>query len=305
MNLRRWGLLAVAGAGVLLCPPAWASKPGETKGAAVPRDHAIPSCYEQWRDLSQVPRALNGDLTVVIDQTTFLDARMRQIVSETVERLLRPGIQVSIVSFSAFLPGRYLDVLVSGRIEAPVSGKQRDYVPKRQLLQSDQCLEEQMAFARRLIGSSLDASFAAADVTLARSDILAALHDIGRRIGDASADNRMVLIVSDMMENSSITSFYRAGQLRVVDAEAELKLVARSGIRTDFRGARVFVIGAGLGLSRPVAAGQGIAYRDPRAMLALEDFWRRWFAASNGELVEFGKPTPLVQIKWPAGGQAR
>jgi hypothetical protein len=28
---------------VLLCLPAWASKPGETKGAAVPRDHAIPS----------------------------------------------------------------------------------------------------------------------------------------------------------------------------------------------------------------------------------------------------------------------
>ncbi len=43
---------------------------------------------------------------------------------------------------------------------------------------------------------------------------------------------------------------------------------------------------------------QTLNYRDPRAMLALEDFWRRWFAASNANVAEFGKPTPLVEIKW-------
>ncbi len=270
---------------------------------AVPRDHAIPGCYEQWPE--RLPRPAGGaDLLVVIDQTTPLDARMQQIVGETVQRLLRPGTTVSVLSFSAFLPGRYLDVLVSGRIEGQVTGRARDYVPKRLLLQTDQCLEEQMGFARRLMSTTLERAFRAADSGLARSDILAALRDISRRAGATPADERLVLIVSDMLENSSITSFYRAGQLRRVDPEAELALSARAGIQADFRGARVFVIGAGLGLARQGSGAQSLAYRDPRAMLALEEFWRLWFAAHKAELIEFGKPTPLVEIRWAAGNGA-
>lgn len=258
-----------------------------------PRDNSIPSCFEHLRE--HATRTLPYDLTVVVDQTTVLDNRLRQIVAESVERLLRPGTSVTVVTFSAYLGSRYLDVVVSGRIEQRIVGKRRDYLPKRQLQQSDQCLDEQMTFAHRLVAKALDSAFAASDGRLARSDILAALHDLSRRVGETPAQQRMVLLVSDMLENSSITSFYQRGQLRVINPAAEMKRVAGSGIRADFGGARFVVIGAGLAGS----SGSGEpAYRDPRAMLALEEFWRRWLADSNAALVEFGKPTPLTELRW-------
>jgi len=279
-------VLACATATVLPVCAAPASDP-------VARDHAIPSCYEQLREYA--PRNPIGDLTVLIDQTAYLDARLRQIVRETVDRLLRPGVNLSIATFSAYLQGRYLDVLVSGQVEAPIDAKQRDFVSKRDLRQNEECLSDQVVFARRLAAKNLDAAFEAIDPNIPRSDIIAALRDLSRRVGNAPASNRMVIVVSDMLENSSITSFYRAGRLRTIDATAELRKVAAAGIRADFHDAQIFVIGAG-GVSERSADDR--SYRDPRALLALEEFWRRWFAASHAELIEFGKPTPLIRIDW-------
>jgi hypothetical protein len=268
-------------------------------GAAPPRDHAIPTCYDQLREYA--PREALGDLTVLIDQTAYLDARLRQIVKETVDRLIKPGINVSIATFSAYLQGHYLDVLVSGQVEAPIDGKQRDFVSKRDLRQNDQCLSDQLVFARRLAARTLDAAFLATDPNISRSDILAALRDLSRRVGDAQAGGRIVIVVSDMLENSSISSFYHANRLRTLDATAELRKVSAAGIKADFLGARVFVIGAG-GVSDKSADDR--SYRDPHALMTLEDFWRRWFTSSHADLVEFGKPTPLVRIDWKASDLA-
>ncbi len=279
----RWALLFAAA----LWMPVASARPPE------PRDHAIPSCYDQLPDYA--PHTAVGDLTVIIDQTAYLDTRLRQIIRETVDRLIRPGTNVSIAVFSAYLQGRYLDVLVSGQVEAPIDAKQRDFVSKRELRLSDQCLSDQLVFARRLVAKTLDSAFLAIDPSIARSDILAALRDLSRRVGETPAEARMVIVVSDMLENSSISSFYQANRLRQIDPDAELRKVAATGIHADFLGARVFVIGAG-GVSDKSADGR--SYRDPRAMLALEDFWRRWFSANHADLVEFGTPTPLVKINW-------
>jgi len=256
------------------------------------RTNAIPTCYEQLREYA--PVADRGDLTVVIDQTAYLDTRLRDIVQETVARLVQPGTRVSIATFSGYLQGRYLDVLFSGRVEAPLAGAQRDFVSKRDLRQNDACLADQLVYARRMVARGLASAFSGIDPNVERSDILAALQDLGRRVSDARGANRMVIVVSDMLENSSITSFYQSNHLRRVDPDVELRKVATAGIKAGFHGARVVVIGAG-GVS---SAASGQSYRDPRAMLALEAFWRRWFEASQAELVEFGKPTPLVDIVW-------
>jgi len=108
-----------------------------------------------------------------------------------------------------------------------------------------------------------------------------------------------VIIVSDMLENSSITSFYVGSRMRAIDPQAELLKIGNAGIKADFVGARVYVVGAGA-ISEKSADAR--SYRDPRAMLALEDFWRRWFSASHAEIVEFGKPMPLVEMRWGTPG---
>ena len=39
------------------------------------------------------------------------------------------------------------------------------------------------------------------------------------------------------------------------------------------------------------------AYRDPKTMSALADFWRTYFEKSNAQLIEFGQPALLNQAK--------
>src|SRR5450631_1653900 len=184
------GLLAGAGARVPAAPVA-------------PRDNAVPSCYDQLREYA--PHGAAGDLTVIIDQTNFLDARLRQIVRETVERLIRPGTSISVATFSAYLQGRYLDVLVSGLVEAPIDGAERDFVSKRDLRQNDECLRDQLQFARHLAMRALDTAFSGIDPNVERSAILSAMRDVSRRVRETPADARIVVVVSDMLENSSIT----------------------------------------------------------------------------------------------------
>jgi hypothetical protein len=260
------------------------------------REHAIPSCYDQLREYA--PRGSPADLTVIIDQTTVMDSRLRDIVHDTVDRLIRPGTSVSVAAFSANMRGHYVDVLVSGQVESGIAAKQRDFLPKRALREADQCLSDQLDFARRLVAKNLDTAFAAIDPTFARSDILAALATLSRRVGGArQADERIVIIVSDMLENSSIANFYHSRDLRHIDPAVELRKVAASGIRADFKGARVIVIGGGGVASE---SQHGHTYRDPRALMALEEFWRRWLTTSHAELVEFGEPTPLVELRWSA-----
>jgi hypothetical protein len=63
----------------------------------------------------------------------------------------------------------------------------------------------------------------------------------------------------------------------------------------DFGDARIYVICAGLlnGVDKKSKA----QYRDPKTMQALASFWHSYFEKSRGQLVEFGEPALLNQIK--------
>jgi hypothetical protein len=257
------------------------------------REHAIPTCFDRIksRDAGRHP----DELTIVIDQTALLDERLRMIVLENVDRLIRPGTRVSVAAFSGYMPGRYLDILVSGLIEAPISGRERDFVPKRELRESDQCLSEQLEFARRLVAATIRKAFAASDPGLPNSEILAALRDLGSRRGEPGPAERMLILVSDMLENSPVTSFYKANRPRVIEPGVELHHAIESGMTANFHGERVFVIGAGF---EPGGTPEANAARDSRSVQRLEEFWRRWFQVSGAEVIDFAKPAPLEEISW-------
>jgi len=257
------------------------------------REHAIPTCFDKFPNRSAGPL---GDLTVLIDQTADLDDRIRAIVVESVDRLIRPATRVTVAAFSGYMPGRYLDILVSGTVESPIVGRERDFVPKRELRESDLCLGEQLDFSRKLVAQSIRAAFAASDTRLPDSEILSALRDMSRRSNEPATNGRLLIVVSDMLENSSITTFYQNNRPRNVDPDVEMRKVIGAGITANFHGTRVFVIGAGFATAGSPYDMQ--SSRDSRALLHLEEFWRRWFAVSNAEMVDFGKPTPLEEITW-------
>jgi hypothetical protein len=134
---------------------------------------------------------------------------------------------------------------------------------------------------------------------LAKSDVIGSLTETSRIVKVSQTPRRIVLVVSDMLENSSISSFYANNSVRKIDPVKELKAVEANSLFGDFGGASVFVMGAGLipeDLPGNGSKKVKIQYRDPKTLIALKQFWSDYFVRSNAKLEEFGMPALLAPI---------
>ncbi len=246
----------------------------------------IASCYGMLK-ISAPKATLQREIFVVIDQTTPVDEPQRKALLQDVVTKLAPETAITVLTFSAFIGDRYADLSFSGMLDRIPTQDERDDIPKVKLKDLDRCLQAQQQFATTKVAEAITGGFGKPTDSIARSDILSTLKEISSNIIAASpARQKDVLLISDMLENSSITSFYAKNAVKTIDPKAELAKVGGTG---DFGGARIFVAGAG----SIVTAGkkQVETYRDPKTMDALEAFWSEYFTRSNATVVVFGKPS--------------
>ncbi len=124
--------------------------------------------------------------------------------------------------------------------------------------------------------------------------MLAGLKDISSKVRQSTAKRKIVLLASDMLENSSVSSFYANQAVRQITPEKELGLVKKNDLFGDFGGAEIYIIGAGL-LAADGKTPKGV-YRSPQVMGALKSFWSQWFEKSKAKLIGYGAPALLNQI---------
>lgn len=254
----------------------------------------IPSCYKANKLANPLPTP-ESELFVAIDQTTPLDDNLKQQVMEIVGAQMKPGSAYSLFTFSAYNQGNYLTMLSRGELEKNLPLAVRDDTGSKVLGQFDACMAGQQRYAGQLLGKHLQQAMSNSSDNLARSDVLASVKEISYRITQSSAKTRIFLLVSDMLENSSVSSFYANHAVRKLDPATELKKVEREKLLGNFAGARVYVIGAGL-ITESNKRNKGV-YRDPVTMQALESFWRTYFEKSGAKLAEFGKPALLGTVR--------
>lgn len=257
----------------------------------------IPSCYAANKLQIAVP-APQTELFVVIDETTPLDPKLQDSVRENAGRLLQPGSSFVVASFSAFSQGRYLEVMSAGTLEAPVGASARDDISVKLLRTFDECMAGQLSFGRKAAATAINKAMAASTAELAKSDIMGSLAELSKRVKQSPAANKIVFLVSDMLENSSISSFYASNNVRIIDPAAEMKKARDAHFIGDFGGARVFVLGGAL-ISETVAghAQSSNVYRNPKAVEQLRQFWDAYFEASHAKLAEFGAPALVSPVQ--------
>ncbi len=255
--------------------------------------NAVPSCYDAKLIAPNAP--LTTELFVLIDQTTLLDDQLKQSVAEQVRPFLGKGNGFSVLVFSAFTQGKYTQLLTSGQLDHAMPDALRSDVSKPMLGKFDQCMTRQTGLAGQAVGGALRLAFEGSSGEIAKSDVLASLKDISSKVRQSKATTKVVLLVSDMLENSSVSSFYSNQAVRKIEPSKEMKLAVDNDLIADFGGARVFVLGAGL-LSDDAKKTKA-SYRDPKTMLALSSFWKTYFEKSNAQLIEFGQPALLNQVK--------
>jgi len=254
---------------------------------------AVPTCYNDKIPAPSI--TTETEIFIAIDQTTPFNDSLRQSVADNVRRFLKPNNAFSVTQFSAFTQGHYADVLVSGRLDENLAKSARDDISKPVLAKFDQCMTMQSKLATQLVGRAMKKAFGGSSRDIDKSDIFSSLKDISGKVRQSKADRKVVLIASDMLENSSITSFYAKQAVRQIDPEKELKLAANNQMLADFGGVKVYVIGAGL-LAEDANQPKGV-YRSPQIMQSLSAFWKTWFQKSNAELVEFGQPALLNPVQ--------
>lgn len=261
-------------------------------GFSVADTGAIVSCYDAKLAAPAAPQ--QREIFVVVDQTTLLDEQLKQSVANQIRPFIAPGNNFSVLVFSAFTQGKYTQLLTSGQLEQSLPAELRNDTSKPRLAKLDQCMARQPTVAMQAVGGALRTAFTGSSGDIAKSDVLASLKDISGKVKQSRATEKVVLLVSDMLENSTISSFYASQSVRKIDPAHELKLASDNQLIGDFGNARLYVIGAGL-LSDEARKNK-MAYRDPKTMQALSSFWKSYFEKSKAELVEFGQPALLNQI---------
>jgi hypothetical protein len=263
-------------------------------GAAAAPVNQIPSCYAAGK-LELKPAPAQRAFFIVLDETVVLDDALKRSLWELVKPVIGPGTEVSVYRFSAYSQGKYLDVVASGLLETPLPAKARDDISVPKLKTFDACMTGQAQFGLNLARNAIGKVLADSTFDLAKSDIDGSLFALAKVVKDSKAPLRTVLLVSDMLENSTVSSFYQNKGVRNIDPAAELKKVDGAKLFGDFGGATVYVMGAGL--IQTVPGAKSAQYRDTKTMSSLQQFWTGYFERSNAKLEAFGTPALLSVIK--------
>lgn len=260
-------------------------------GATTP--NAVPSCY-QAIGLTAPAVPPERELFVLIDQTTMFNEDLKRTAEENVVGFLGPNSSYQVIVFSAFSQGRYTSVVSKGFLEAPFPQSERASVSERKLAELDKCLQAQEPWTKKQVIQILQRSFADASPDLAKSDILAAIHDVATVVSESQGKHKVLFLVSDMLENSSITSFYGpGGRVRRLDPKKEMVLAEKADMLAQLGGSTVDILGAGV---LPPKLNKA-SYRDPKTLSALRSFWAQYFQKSGAVLDQFGEPDLLSPIK--------
>lgn len=256
----------------------------------------IPSCYAAGKLAVSAPPPSHA-FFIVLDETVVLDDGLKRSLWELVKPKLAPGTALSIYRFSAFSQGKYLDIVAAGVLEAAIDGKLRDDISVPKLKNFDACIKGQGAYGVELARGAIGKVLAGSSFGLAKSDIEGSMFALAKVVKASTAPSRTVLLVSDMLENSTVSSFYQNNGVRKIDPAAEIKKVEAEKLFGDFGGASVYVMGAGLISLDPKTSKPQSQYRDTKTMQALQQFWSDYFARSNAVLQAFGAPALLTAIK--------
>lgn len=250
----------------------------------------VPSCYAASHyDFKSAP--YTRMVYILVDQTVALDPELQHEAVVNATHLLGPNTKFVIAQFSAFSENRYLDVINTGVVEGPMTHDQRNNVPVSSLRNFDSCMQGQARYSIGMVAKAMKSAMKDATDTLAQSDIMMALKSVAPAVAQDTAKQKIVFVVTDGLENSSVSSFYLHHGVRLIDPAKELAKAKSNSMLGNFGGASVYMMG--VGVMPPATTGtksEREGYRDPKTLIKLDAFWKDYFNASHANLVEVGNP---------------
>lgn len=261
---------------------------GITSIAHAARDD-FPSCYGQLGN-DQIPQTEQRELFVVIDQTLPFDVDLKRHAHAKVHEYLQPGDRITVLTFSAYAKGRYAQMPLTGQIDYQLDEDTRYNTGKPSLRKFDRCMQRQGNFVKATIDKVMIKAFEKASSDLPKTEIMGSLVNFGAGvISRSKAQEKVILVVSDMMENSDTVTFYGSRGVTHFDVKATLARAGKAGLFSDLAGANVHVIGAGISGNDH--------YLSQTMMSKMQTFWAGYFEKSGATLIGWGQPQLFSPIR--------
>ncbi|MBK7502999.1 MAG: hypothetical protein IPI14_10500 [Polaromonas sp.] len=127
-------------------------------------------------------RIYTRQTVVLLDETTVFDEKQKLHVAEQIVSLIQPGTHLHLVAFSAFIQDRYTVPLIEIQLAAPLDESVRYHIRKDYLAKLDSCMNVSIKRAKSSFISILEEYHTRTSDKIARSDILAAVKDVGDSI---------------------------------------------------------------------------------------------------------------------------
>lgn len=250
------------------------------------------SCYSQAKLDQYRPAPSGRQLVVIVDQTVQMPDDLQRSAWNHIGRFVQPGDQVKLYSFSAFVPGEYMRLLADVTLDISPSDALRSGMSMSRLRVLDRCLHQQQKKFISVVGGHFVSALREASETLPRSEIMHALREVGQNMNQQPVSERVIFLISDMLEHSDYTTFYASRRIKMLNIEQELQLAKKQGLFADLQGARVYVSGAGV-----VTSDVNHAYRSSKTMDRLHLFWSEYFNHSGAQLEGFGMPMLNIALR--------
>ena len=229
-------------------------------------------------------------LFVLVDQSVNYDGALKAKAMELVRNWSAEGRAVEIYTFSSALPGRYTARITGGRFDDQPTEEYIDNLKRSDRERFISLHSRQPLIARKAVMLSLQEAFAGSRNEIQHTDIVRTMKEMSDYIRSYPARTKSILLVSDMMENSSMASFYSRGRTRLIDPAREIQKVTARQMIGNFGGkVRVYILGLGF-YGNDASPAKSERYLDADRINAIAAFWRSYFRNSGAYVVETGKP---------------
>lgn len=276
----------------------------------------IPSCYDNKS--TQYPpqnsalaaalesRTNKRAVVILVDETSVLPEQVQNIAKRIIDNLYKPlsssadhpGMFFQVIKFSTYTGKNFASTLLKGTLESSVTLKPNvqnnlrttEVATLTALLKNlKTCLFQQSKYGLEKSNEAVLATMKNGTSNISNSDILVAMQQAGTIFKTQKEEEKILIVISDMMEHSAYTSFYtKGGDLKEINTKTELANLQKKSFFADLTGVKVWVLGGGYFPNQGTSNAAGT--RNPQHLALLEEFWTGFFKQSKAELKEFGKP---------------
>ncbi len=238
----------------------------------------------------------NAALFVVADESVGFDKNMINRANKMLYHWLQSGRYVEVIRFSSGVRGRYTEVVTAGRVDPEPQDDFINNLRRSELGRFQKLHRKQPILAKKQAQKALLSIIKTSNKSVPHSDIISNMKEVAVHIKNVQAQRKVLFVLSDMLENSSVTTFYSKGHVKNIDPVKVLNTTKELGMMADF-GENVTVYILGLGYFWTGEGSGQEKYLDPIRSDKIAQFWKMYFESSHAGIGEIGKPLMYQKIQ--------